>query len=266
MKVLVLGGGGMLGHKVAEALSDLELICPSRSEFDVRKDSIDQFELSAEDYIVNCVGAIPQKNKTIEEMFSLNTNFPKVLADLPQRVIQIATDCVYSGLQGQYSETSAKDPDSLYGAFKWLGEVQSENIMHIRCSVIGPELTFKQSLFEWVRNQAPSDTLFGYENHYWNGVTTEAFARVVRGVIKQNLFEATTQHLVPADSVSKAQLVKLIANRTGRTDLKIILQNLDRSVDRTLTTAYKERNEALWQSGGFYKIPTIAEMIEVMGV
>lgn len=266
MKVLVLGGGGMLGHKVAEALSDLELISPTRSEFDVRKDSIDQFELSAEDYIVNCVGAIPQKNKTVEEMFSLNTNFPRLLADLPQRVIQIATDCVYSGLQGQYSEITAKDPDSLYGAFKSLGEVQSDNIMHIRCSVIGPELTFKQSLFEWVRNQPLAETVFGYENHYWNGVTTETFGRVVRGIIKENLFEATTQHLVPSGSVSKAQLVGLIAKRTDRTDLNIISQSLEKSVDRTLATIHNERNQALWQSGGFYKIPTIAEMIEVMGV
>ena len=266
MKVLVLGAGGMLGHKMVEALADFELIAPTRAEFDVTTHSLDQFGLTPDDYIVNCVGGIPQKNKTNQEMITLNANFPRVLATLPQKVVQIATDCVYSGFDGGYSEISVKDPNSLYGASKASGEVKSGNMMHIRCSIIGPELTSKQSLFEWVRNQPLGETIMGYANHRWNGVTTEAFGRVVRGILTEGLFRPTTQHLVPADSVSKAELVRLIAKRTGRPDLNIVPQIMPNPIDRTLKTMYKERNEALWKAAGFYRIPTIAEMIEVMSV
>ena len=266
MKVLVLGAGGMLGHKMVEALADFELIAPTRAEFDVTTHSLDQFGLTPDDYIVNCVGGIPQKNKTNQEMITLNANFPRVLATLPQKVVQIATDCVYSGFDGGYSEISVKDPNSLYGASKASGEVQSPNMMHIRTSIIGPELTSKQSLFEWVRNQPKGATIMGYANHRWNGVTTEAFAKVVRGIIHNGLFKATTQHLVPADSVNKAELVRLIAKRTGRNDLNIIPQIQPYAVDRTLNTLYKDRNKELWKSAGYERIPRINEMIEAMSV
>lgn len=256
----------MLGHKVAEILGDLNPIAPSRSEFDATKDSVDKFGLGPEDYIINCIGGIPQKNKTNQEMITLNANFPRTLATLPQKILQIATDCVYSGDFGKYSEISVKDPNSLYGASKASGEVRSDNLMHIRCSIIGPELTSKQSLFEWVRNQPENATIMGYANHRWNGVTTEAFARVLKGIIQSDSFKATTQHLVPADSVSKAELVRLIAKRTGRNDLNIIPQIVPQSVDRTLVTMNKERNQSLWKNAGYDRIPTIREMIEAMDV
>lgn len=266
MKILILGAGGMLGHKVAKELSDLNPIVPSRSEFDVTKDEITKFKLSEHDYIINCVGGIPQKGKTNQEMITLNANFPRLLARLPQRTIQIATDCVYSGLDGGYSEISVKDPNSVYGASKASGEVVASNMMHIRTSIIGPELTSKQSLFEWVRNQPEGATVMGYANHRWNGVTTEAFAKVAKGIITNDLFKPTTQHLVPEDSVSKAELIRLIAKRIGRDDLNIVPQIMPNPIDRTLKTIYKERNLAFWRAGGYAKQPRIADMIGEMGV
>lgn len=266
MKILVLGAGGMLGHKVAQEFGDLDLIAPTRQEFDATKDDLKQFGLGEEDYIINCIGGIPQKGKTNQEMISLNANFPRVLAQQPQRVLQIATDCVYSGLDGGYSEISVKDPNSVYGASKASGEVRSPNFMHIRTSIVGPELSSKQSLFEWVRNQPEGATVMGYANHRWNGVTTEAFAKIARGIITNGLFRPTTQHLIPADSVSKAELIRLIAKRTGRDDLNIVPQIVPQAVDRTLKTMNKERNLAFWNAGGYARPPRIAEMIGEMGV
>ena len=256
----------MLGHKVVQALEGLRVIAPSRLEFDALTDDLGQFNLAEDDYIINCIGGIPQKNKTNQEMISLNANFPRMLARLPQRVLQIATDCVYSGSDGGYSEISVKDPNTVYGASKASGEVRAANFMHIRTSIIGPELTSKQSLFEWVRNQPESATVMGFANHRWNGVTTEAFAKVARGIIDKELFAPTTQHLVPADSVSKAELVRLIAERTSRTDLNIVPQIQPVAVDRTLKTMNKDRNLALWQAGGYARPPRIVEMIGEMSV
>lgn len=266
MKILILGSGGMLGHKIVEAFSDLDIIAPKRSEFDALTGEFGQFGLKEDDFIINCIGAIPQKSKTTTEFIALNANFPRRLATLPQRVLQIATDCVYSGDFGNYSEISVKDPNTVYGASKASGEIRSERFMHIRCSIIGPELASKQSLFEWVRNQPENATVMGYANHRWNGVTTEAFARIAKGIITNGLFKGTVQHLIPADSVSKAELIKLIAKRIGRNDLNIIPQIVPDAVDRTLCTMNKDRNLALWQAGGYAKPPRIAEMIGEMSV
>ena len=266
IKVLVLGAEGMLGHKVAEHLSDFDLLAPSRAEFDVTVDSLARFGLSTKSYIVNCVGAIPQKNKSEDAMVQLNVNLPRTLATLPQRVIQIATDCVYSGNSGGYDELSEKDSLDIYGASKSVGEVQSANMMHIRSSIVGPEMKHKVSLFEWVRNQPYNSTVSGYANHLWNGVTTEAFAKVVRGILQNDLFSATTQHLVPANSVSKAKLVELIAERTGRQDIRVDYKDMPSPIDRTLTTVHKGRNKLLWTAGGYRQTPTVEEMIRGMSV
>ena len=55
------------------------------------------------------------------------------------RVLQIATDCVYSGAQGAYVETDLHDALDVYGKTKSLGECQEPNVYHLRCSIIGPE-------------------------------------------------------------------------------------------------------------------------------
>lgn len=256
----------MLGHKVAEHFSDYDLIAPSRKEFDACKDSLLQFDLSADDYIINCIGAIPQKDKSETDMLFLNSDFPRSLSNVPAKVIQIATDCIYSGKRGLYTEADTKDPNSLYGASKVLGEIKSANMMHLRCSIIGPELTSKKSLFEWVRNQEQNATIHGYTNHFWNGVTTEAFAKIASGIIENNLFQPTTQHLIPRDSVSKYKLLKLIAQKTNRDDLTIIPTSHQLKINRTLATSSPETNRVLWNSAGYREIPSIAEMIGEMNV
>jgi dTDP-4-dehydrorhamnose reductase len=265
-RVLVLGSEGMLGHKVAEQLSDFDLISPSRKDFDAGKDKLSKFDLSPHDYIINCIGAIPQKDKSETEMLFLNSDFPRTLSTVTGRIIQIATDCVYSGKRGSYTEQDLLDPDSLYGASKVLGEIKSANMMHLRCSIIGPELTSKRSLFEWVRNQKQNATLYGYTNHFWNGVTTEAFAKVARAIIENDLFKPTTHHLVPEGYVTKFELVKLIAKKTGRHDLVILPLEHDTRVDRTLATINSQQNQMLWNAAGYKEAPSIEEMIEVLNV
>jgi dTDP-4-dehydrorhamnose reductase len=267
VKVLVLGGNGMLGYKVAEQLSDLNPIVPTRLEFDAELHDLKRFELGPNDWIINCIGAIPQKNPSIERLVELNTAFPYRLAhENPQRIIQIATDCVYSGTRGNYEESCQPDAKEPYGVTKRLGEVQGSNVMMLRTSIVGPELTSKRSLFEWVRNQPQNAIIEGFVNHHWNGVTTEAFAQVVKGVIVNDLFSPVPQHLVPADAVTKAELVELIARRLGRADIVVLPVETETGIDRTLRTSNKPRNELLWQKAGYSKPPTISEMIGAMGV
>lgn len=265
MKTLILGASGMLGHKMAEVLEGS--IAVTRGEFEATEDSLGQFELGADDWIVNCIGAIPQKTSGIYDMLALNTAFPLRLAsENPQRILQIATDCAYSGTSGDYDESCQPDAKDLYGVTKRLGEATAPNVMLLRTSIVGPELTAKRSLFEWVRNQPDGAVIEGYTDHRWNGVTTEAFARVAKGIISGGLFSAGVQHLVPADSVSKAELVQLIADRLGRDDITVVPIETGKRIDRTLTTIRPAVNAALWQAAGYSKPPTVSEMIGAMSV
>jgi dTDP-4-dehydrorhamnose reductase len=135
------------------------------------------------------------------------------------------------------------------------------NWIHLRSSIIGPELTNKKSLFEWVKGQPEHAQVFGYANHYWNGVTTKAFSKVVAGVIRHRFFLMGTHHLVPHDQVSKYELVKMIASKTGRHDLEVIPKIVE-PFNRTLGTSHKGVNRHLWQLAGYRVIPTIEQMLD----
>lgn len=263
MKVLLLGAEGMLGHEVAKHLQGFDLIAPTREQYSAF-DSLDQFSLTCADVIINCIGAIPQKGYDPKDMMRLNAHFPKFLDDnTDAMIIQIATDCVFSGRAGSYDEDYSRDATDPYGQSKIFGEIIGSNWLHLRCSIIGAEQRGKKSLFEWVRNQPYNSTIYGYANHYWNGLTTRAFGQMVRGILDQEFFMVGTQHIVPADRVSKYELLKMIAMRTGRKDLNI-LPKIVEPVNRTLDTIHPALNKELWKIAGYPVIPTIESMVSQM--
>jgi dTDP-4-dehydrorhamnose reductase len=260
--ILILGASGMLGHKIAEELADMVPVALTRADYEAF-DSLESFGLTETDWVINCIGSIPQKNDDPETFIRLNAVFPKFLAETKASVIQIATDCVFDGEKGSYTESDSKTAKDIYGLTKYLGEVSRDRFLNLRASIIGPELTSKKSLFEWVRTQPEGASVYGFANHYWNGVTTEAFAKVVKGLIKTNIKLGGTFHLVPGDQVSKYQLVKMIAAVTGRTDLTIEPKIVD-PIDRTLETDFPNLNSMFWRVAGYESAPTIDQMISTM--
>lgn len=229
---------------------------PGRDEFDAIKDKPD-----FQGWIINCIGAIPQRISDADLMFELNSNFPKKLAQTDAKIIQIATDCVFSGMTGNYLESSIPDPVDEYGRSKLAGEISS--VLNIRCSIIGPDKN-NASLFEWVRTQPEDATIQGYEDHIWNGVSTHVFANLAKGIIENNFWIDHKIHFVPRNSVSKFELVKLIALKTGREDLNIVPKDTGHKVDRTLGTDYPELNKKLWQIAGYDEVLSVEQIVEEM--
>jgi dTDP-4-dehydrorhamnose reductase len=268
----------MLGHAVLEDFGGFSgnIDFTSRSgagiPFDVLTDSVEELTkyVGNGDYIINCLGiAKPHINDNNEQDVAkaklVNSLFPAELATLAEktgsRVIQIATDCVFSGRKGQYLETDNHDAEDIYGKTKSLGEVVSDNVMHIRVSTIGRELGRSTLLLEWVLSHAHGATIPGFTDHFWNGVTTNHFSKVVRGIIENDGFRSGLSRLVPADELSKADLVRQIASAFDRSDL--IVQDTDsgKPINRTLSTTDPAFNQRLWAGAGYPDIPTIEQLI-----
>ena len=250
-KVTILGASGMLGSACAKVFPDAAV--PSRDEFDALSDKPD-----FNGWVVNCIGAIPQRINDEFVMRKLNDEFSNQLPNSNNKVLQIATDCVFSGREGNYTESSIKDPVDDYGKTKLAGE--NFKSMNIRCSIIGPDVK-NVSLFEWVRSQPIGATIFGYTDHYWNGVSTKVFAKLLKGIIETKSWQSGTFHFVPKDSVSKFELVNLIAKRLARSDLKIEEKETGKKVDRTLATNFPDLNQNLWKLAGYSEIPTIEQIV-----
>ena len=278
-RVLILGSTGMLGSAVENVLreSGVDVITASRTQ-GVRFDAedLDSAEviatagLSPDDYVVNCVGLtkarIDESSRTSRDLaVKLNIEFPSNFAAAAEqssvKVIQVATDCVFSGAGGNYSEASGHDALDVYGKTKSLGEVPSENVMHLRCSLVGPEIGRSSLFFEWVRNQPQGAKISGYTNHIWNGLSSRAFGKVVTGIIRQDLFSAGVQHLVPANQVTKDALVRMELAALGRNDVSVLSMAAEIAVDRTLRTENSKQNSGLFLAAGYSEIPTIEQMV-----
>jgi dTDP-4-dehydrorhamnose reductase len=226
--------------------------------------------LDGADWVINAIGLTkPFVNDDdpaqVERAIWGNSVFPFRLAEAAEKtgaqVIQIATDCVFSGVTGRYVESSPHDPLDVYGKTKSLGEVRLPNVHLLRSSIIGPEPSKPMFLLEWLRRQPEGATVNGYTDHLWNGVTTYAFARLCLGIIGGGSAAPGLQHVVPDGDLTKADLLVALAKAYGREDVTVVPGPSPHSIDRTLRTEAPDANAALWAGAGYASPPTVAAMV-----
>ncbi len=296
MRVLVLGGSGMLGSVVTDVLSrdnEFEIVTTVRNpvlqaEFSARLpkarwELLDAEQTSVEtlrgllrgsDFAVNAIGVIKpyiHDDNPVEVLRAMKVNavFPHLLAEAAEKenvhVAQIATDCVYSGARGNYKETDSHDALDAYGKTKSLGEVKSSHLHHIRGSIIGPEPKAHVSLLDWFLSQPKGAQVRGFSNHRWNGVTTLAFANVCRGVAREKLTLHRAQHLIASEPLTKADMLKAFTGAFGREDVRIDVVEAPTIIDRTLSTLDPDWNRKLWLAAGYSEAPSVTQMIADLG-
>lgn len=207
--ILVLGSSGMAGSMISNYLGRYHNVTSwDRSKFNPLIDSLNK-DLSAYDYVINCIGVIKQRNVKIDEMYYLNGKFPHELSVRTNKLIHISSDCVFSGLLGCRDSYSSKDipkPTDDYGKSKLEGECSS-SAMVLRTSIIGPAKD-NLGLFEWLRNNKDLD-VNGFINHWWSGVTTLELAKIINSLINKEDYSYGLFQ-ISSEKISKYELLNLI--------------------------------------------------------
>ena len=249
MKILILGGDGMIGCKMAQVLSaqNHEIVISIREKKDLTlksisskskvffndflKDNILDFLVKVNpDIIINAIGVTIRRGakKKISDTIYLNSLFPHQLSNwalaFKKRLIHFSTDCVFSGSEGSYLEDTTPDALDYYGKTKGLGEVNSKSSLTIRSSMIGPELFNKTELFEWIINNKEKE-INGFSRVMYSGVTTFYMARIVADLI-DNHKNLSGIYNVASKPISKFELLHLINDNF---DLGLII-NDDKTV------------------------------------
>lgn len=240
MRVLVLGMNGMLGRYVYDYFSTCyEVVGTTRRELDasVITRELLSSNIREDDVIINCVGLIKQRSGVRRlDFIAVNSFFPLLLQDVcaekKAKLIHITTDCVFSGLAGDYNETSVHDAADIYGRSKSLGEPEDATV--VRTSIIGEEASGFLSLLEWVKSNRGKKVL-GFTNHSWNGITCLEFAKVCDRIIKENLFWPGVKHVFSPTSFNKQELVQMISDVYGL-GLEITPHETEVKCDNTLSS------------------------------
>lgn len=232
MKILVLGGNGMLGHKLIQVLSknydvyttlrnknnvfsSFNIIDEKRIiQYDVNLNSISEIiEKVFPKVVINCIGIIKQLKEANnhEKCISINSLFPHVLnnvcKDVGSMLIHISTDCVFSGKKGEYEEDDIPDPIDLYGRSKLLGEIKDFPGITLRTSIIGRELFSSNGLVEWFLSNN-NNNIKGFSKATYSGFTTSEFAKIIKKVIDAKLEHGLYQ--ISSDPITKLELLRLI--------------------------------------------------------
>lgn len=260
-RLLVLGASGMLGNaalRVFAADARFEVFGSLRSAGVVKTlqakapaaqfvagvdvESLDSltrlFAQVQPDVVINCIGVVKQLAEADDPLTAIPINalLPHRLARLAQvagaRLVHVSTDCVFSGKKGGYVEADPSDAYDLYGRSKLMGEVDYENAVTLRTSIIGHELASAHGLVGWFLSQ--EGPVRGFTKAVFSGLPTVELARVIKDHVLPHPELRGTWH-VSAAPIDKYALLKLVAAEYGRSneiapDDKLVI---DRSLDST---------------------------------
>lgn len=260
MKILILGASGMIGIAIhnhfiknknfrvigtttnskAKNVIEKQNNLNSLVLFDFLKDNNieDLLKSINPTIIINCIGIIKQSNQISNKINTifLNSILPNKLSILAFKngikLIQISTDCVFSGQKGSYIESDNPDPTDTYGRTKLIGEIINDSSLTLRTSLVGHELFAKKGLLEWFLSQ--KNECLGFKNALFSGFTTTAFAKILETIII-NKKDLNGLYHVSSNVISKYDLLKKINNVYNK-NIKI---NADYSlkIDRSLISS-----------------------------
>jgi dTDP-4-dehydrorhamnose reductase len=248
MKIMILGSTGMIGHKIHQVLSRnkaISLFNISKSQLNdetiiLDLQHLDELQHAIQnikpDVVVNAAGILIEESELspLESVY-LNAVLPLTLSDLSKelgfKLIQISTDCVFSGKSGPYSVYDIRDADSIYGRTKALGEVYEMSNLTIRTSVIGPDLRSDgKELFNWFMNQ--SGEVNGFCRSMWSGVTTLELAKCVEYCIFNEI--TGFKHLTSGTTISKYDLLKEMNQQSGK---ELVVKRVDGPISNKVLLA-----------------------------
>lgn len=259
MRILILGGDGMLGHRLLAHFSGRhDVRVTLRRPLDAYAafgcftpdNAFGGIELSAAaalqpvlagfqpEAIVNAAGIVKQRPTAAEAIPSIEINallphrLAVLCAEIGARLVHMSTDCVFSGRKGNYAEGDPSDAEDLYGRTKYLGEVHEPRCITLRTSMIGPELSRKTGLLEWFLAQR--GTIRGYRRAIFSGFTTFEMARIIELLLTQ-FPDASGVYQVSSEPISKFDLLRMVKERLALPTEIVPYDDFvcDRSLDST---------------------------------
>lgn len=174
----------------------------------------------------------------------------KVTAGTKTQVIQMSTDCVFSGKEGQYTEVSVPNGTLFYDKSKALGELDDDKNITLRNSIVGPDINQNGiGLLNWFMKQ--EGPVKGFEKAIWTGQTTLQLAKTMEQAALRRA--NGLYNTVPSTSITKYDLLHLF-NTHIRKDRIDIIKESSFSADKSLVRTRFE--------GFDYEIPSYDVMVK----
>jgi len=251
MRVTVVGSRGMAGHVIVKYLEQQghTVSAVDRTVLDVEHGNVDQFfETLNADFVVNAIGLLVKDCiDRPDRAIAINSWWPQYCAyklkNTNTQLIHLSTDCVFDGQRGNYFEDDKHTETNAYGRSKSFGEVNNDKDITFRMSIIGPELKNGTGLLNWVLTNT-ADELPGWDNAWWNGITTLQLAKCIDQHINNPVITGV-YHLVNNDvQINKYDLLCKI-NEVYKLGKKIVQTQGPKTINKILVDTRGEIDFAI---------------------
>lgn len=281
MRILILGGNGMIGHHLVQSLSQRHHVKATFRQFSAfygtqnvlgDEDIISQIDVRvthrlntilenfSPDVVINSTGVTKQlvDKIGITSTIHVNSLFPHHLARMCEqhrcRLVQFSTDCIFSGAKGSYNESDNADATDIYGRSKILGEVDADHVVTLRKSTVGLETGYKHGLVEWFLSQRGE--VKGFTNAFFTGVITAELVQVIEKILIEFPLLSGVWN-VAGPRISKFDLLTKLQREIKKDDITIVSDDTfmcDRSLDGSR-----------FESETGYRPPTWDQMLKTLG-
>lgn len=232
MKILILGGSGLVGSRFLELAEDYNLVSPSHEELDLLDfKKLETYLLESDADVILNLAAFTNVDEVEKEkddqdglVYKLNAAMPKALAQncasSNRYLIHISTDYVFDGNKSvPYVEDDLPNPVNWYGETKMLGEdavkESGSNFLIIR-----PEMPYS-SHFEKKLDIARTFLKMLKEGKEINGISDQKITPTFVDTLVWGLFKlievraSGIYHLASADITTPYDFAVMIAEKFG---------------------------------------------------
>lgn len=270
MRFLILGCNGMAGHLISIYLNEkghdvtgfarrkstcVDTIMGDVTNFNQLEKIVSEGKFNT---IINCIGVLNQyAERDPANAILINGYLPHFLEKITScsdtQVIQMSTDCVFSGKAGGYTEESIPDGTTFYDRTKAIGELNNTKDVTLRNSIVGPDINVNGiGLLNWFMQQ--NKPVQGFTGAIWTGQTTLQLAKTMELVAKNRI--SGLYNMVPNSSINKYELLKLFNEHIRKKAIDIIPKDgfvADKTLIRTNYVDFS------------YEIPDYETMIQELG-
>ena len=279
MKIIVLGGTGMLGQSLCRQAKFLKYDCLSvaRKNADINLDITDDnkiihfLEEQKPDVIINACAIVNHKicDQNPQLAYITNSRPSSLLSDLSQEIgykyIFISTDGYFNGDKNKkHDENSKVTLLNEYARTKYLGEqltLLNPSALVVRTNIVGFRADKNRATFaEWaisaITNQEEM-TLF--DDYYTSSITTYHLSKIIYDLLPKN--PCGILNIASCEVFSKKTFIETLAKA-----LDLSLKNTKTGSVAELTTSKRADSLGLDVTKAEkilgYKLPTLSEVIE----
>lgn len=279
MKIIVLGGTGMLGQSLCRLAQTFKHTCLSvaRVNSDINLDITDDSKLEqilrAEnpDVVINACAIVNHKicDQNPQLAYITNSRPSSLLSDLSQEIgykyIFISTDGYFNGDKNKkHDENSKVTLLNEYARTKYLGEqltLLNPSALVVRTNIVGFRADKNRATFvEWaidaLKNQADM-TLF--DDYYTSSISTHQFSKIIFDLLPKN--PCGIINIASCEVFSKKTFIETLAKA-----LDLSLKNTKTGSVAELTTSKRADSLGLDVTKAEkilgYSLPTLKEVIE----